>query len=201
MTADYDVGLAAPSVVSDRPHPAIAWSAVWAGAFVAVAVSLLLSLAAAGIGFDTGLPGLATRASLKAFTPEIGAGAILIQVLASALGGYVAGRTRTVWTGLHDDESHFRDTAHGLVVWAVATVAMTLLAALVLAPYAEALASAASAGAAATPTRAEAERAANIAAQASLFTAIGMVLSAFVAAIAARVGGLRHEEMHVKVRR
>jgi hypothetical protein len=201
MTADYNVGLAPPSLVADRPLPAIAWSAVWAGAFVAVAASLLMTLAAAGIGFDTGLPGLATKASLQAFTPKIGAGAILIQVLASALGGYVAGRTRTVWTGLHDDESHFRDTAHGLVVWAVATVAMVLLAALVLAPYAEALASSAlPPGGVAPPTPAEADRAAHIAGQASLFTAIGMLLSAFVAAIAARVGGLRHEEMHVKVR-
>ena len=198
MTANYDVGLAAPAVALERPHPALTWSAVWAGAFVAVSISLLLGLAAAGIGFDTGAPGLATRASLKAFTPEIGAGGVLIQVLASALGGYVAGRTRTVWTTLHDDESHFRDTAHGLVVWAVATVGMVLLTTLVLAPYAETLAAAA--GPVAPLTPAEADRAAKIAGQASLFTAVGMLLSAFVAAVAARIGGLRHEEMHVKVR-
>ena len=201
MTADYNVGLAAPALTLDRPQPALSWSAIWAGAFVAVSASVLLGLAAAGIGYDTGLAGLATRSSLKAFTPEVGAGGILIQVLASALGGYVAGRTRTVWTTLHDDESHFRDTAHGLIVWAVATVAMVLLVGLVLAPYAEALTAAASdAGAAPPPTPAELDRAAHIAAQASLFTAVGMLLSAFVSAVGARIGGLRHEEMHLKRR-
>ena len=198
MTADYNVGVALPSTALERPQAAISWSAVLAGASVAVAASLLLTLAAAGIGFDVGLPGLATRNSLKAFAPEVGAGAILIQVLAGALGGYVAGRTRAIWTTLHDDESHFRDTAHGLVAWAVATLAGMLLAALVLGPYADALSAAAAQAPA--PTPAEAQRAASIAAQASLFAAIGMLLSAFVAAIAARVGGLRHEEMHAKPR-
>ncbi len=199
MTADYNVGVALPSAVTERPQAAITWSAVWAGAFVAVASSLLLSLAAAGVGFQVGLPGIATRASLKAFEPEVGAGAILIQVLSAAFGGYVAGRTRTVWTGLHDDESHFRDTANGLVAWAVATVAGVLLTTLVLGPYAESLAAAATAQLP-PPTPADAQRAANIASQASLFIAVGMLLSAFVSAVAARIGGLRHEEMHVRPR-
>jgi hypothetical protein len=176
--------------------PAISWSAVWAGAVVAVAASLLLSLAAAGLGYDVGLPGLATRSSLKAFAPEVGAAAIAVQVLSGALGGYVAGRMRTIWTGLHDDESHFRDTAHGLIAWAVATVGGLLLAATVLGPYADSLV--ASAAAATPPTPAAVQRAAGIAAQASLFVAIGMLLSAFVAAVAARIGGLRHEEMHAR---
>src|SRR3569623_2702007 len=116
---DYNVGVALPSAVAARPLPALSWSAIWASAFVAVAASILLGLAAAGIGYDVGLPGLATRSSLKAFEPTVGAGAILIQVLSAALGGYVAGRARTVWSTLPDDESHFRDTAHGLIVWAV----------------------------------------------------------------------------------
>ena len=61
---DFNVGLVTPPALAERPHPALTWSAVWAGAFVAVAASLLMSLAAAGVGFDTGLPGLATKASL-----------------------------------------------------------------------------------------------------------------------------------------
>ncbi len=78
-------------------------------------------------------------------------------------------------------------------------MAGVLLAVTVLAPYADALAVAA-APLAAPPTAEEAQRATNIAAQASLFLAIGMLLSAFVAAVAARIGGLRHEEMHLKLR-
>jgi hypothetical protein len=190
--------MSADHIVYSPPPSAISWSAVLAGAAVAVASSLLLSLAAAGVGFDTGLPGIVTSGSLKVFAPELGAGAVLIQVLSAALGGYVAGRTRTIWTGLHDDESHFRDTAHGLIVWAVATLAGVLLATLVLAPYAQGLAAASAA--APPPTPAEAQRAASIASQASLFIAVGMLLGAFVSAVAARIGGLRHEEMHARPR-
>ena len=196
---DYNLGLSVPTGVSHQTHPALSWSAIWAGAVVTVAASLLLSLAAAGLGYDVGSPGLATRSSLRAFAPEVGAGAILIQVLSAALGGYVAGRTRTIWTGLHDDESHFRDTAHGLIAWALATVAGVLLAALVLAPYADAMSAAAAANQP-PPSPEDAQRAAQIASQASLFIAIGMLLSAFVSAVAARIGGLRHEHMYARPR-
>ena len=36
--------------------------------------------------------------------------------------GYLAGRLRTKWTQIHGDETYFRDTAHGFVSWAVATL-------------------------------------------------------------------------------
>jgi hypothetical protein len=48
--------------------------------------------------------------------------AVLVQLIASAVGGYVAGRLRTKWVQVHDDEVYFRDTAHGVVVWALATL-------------------------------------------------------------------------------
>ena len=47
---------------------------------------------------------------------------LLVAVIASAVGGYVAGRLRTRWSGVHGDEVYFRDTAHGLLAWAFATV-------------------------------------------------------------------------------
>ncbi len=176
------------------PQPPVSWGAIWAGAVVSVAASVVLTVAAAGVGYGVGPAGLATRGSLSSFTPIAGAAAILVQVLAAALGGYVAGRLRTVWAGVHSDEAHFRDTAHGLIAWAVATLAGLVLGALVLAPYAEALAAAPAATTA--PTAAEVERAAHIASQSALFLAVGMLLSAFTAAVAARIGGLRHEDMH-----
>lgn len=199
MSADTAASAPRALAIHERPRPTISWSAVWAGAAVAVASSLVLSLAAAGLGYDTGFSGLATKSSLKVFAPEVGAGAVLIQVLSGAFGGYVAGRTRGIWTGLHDDERHFLDTAHGLIAWAVATLGGVLLAAVVLAPYAEGVAAmTATPSSALTP--AQAQHAATIAAQVSLFLAIGMLLSAFVSAVAARIGGLRQEEMHLKAR-
>ena len=195
MPADTVFAASVPPVYA--PQAPISWAAIWAGASVAVAFALVLTLAAAGLGYAVGLPGLATRSSLASFNPTVGSGAIVIQVLSGALGGYLAGRLRTTWIGVHGDESHFRDTAHGLFAWAVATLFGVVLAALVLAPYADELASA-SAAAAAELTPAQANRAARIAAQSSLFIAIGMLLSAFVSAAAARVGGLQHEAMHAK---
>jgi hypothetical protein len=176
-------------------EPEISWSAIIAGATVALATSLLLTLLAAGFGMQFAFGGLASHSSLAAFSPTFGAGAIVVQVLSGGLGGYVAGRLRHQWLSAHTDEAHFRDTAHGLLAWALSTVIGVVLAATVLIPYAEQLAVPA---APVTLTADEALRASNIAMQAALFTAVGMLLSAFVAAVAARIGGLRGEEMHAK---
>lgn len=174
----------------DRPRePEISWSAVTAGAVVGLTTSIVLTLLAAGFGWTFAFGGLASRSSLAAFTPLLGAGAVSVQVLSAAFGGYVTGRLRHPWRTAHADEAHFRDTAHGLLAWALGTAVAVVLAAGVLIPYAEQLVPAV----AAAPV--DAVRAANIASQASLFTAIGMMLGAFVAAVAARVGGLRNEEM------
>jgi len=56
---------------------------------------------------------------------QIGAGLYLccIAVMASAVGGYLAARLRTKWTGIHNNEVFFRDTAHGLLAWALANAA------------------------------------------------------------------------------
>jgi hypothetical protein len=57
-------------------------------------------------------------------TFHVGAGIFLIVVamLSSTVGGYLAGRLRVRWAGVHQDEVYFRDTAHGLLSWAFATV-------------------------------------------------------------------------------
>jgi hypothetical protein len=52
---------------------------------------------------------------------------IVTQWLSAAVGGYIAGRLRTRWIGTHTHEVFFRDTAHGLITWAVATLFMASL--------------------------------------------------------------------------
>jgi hypothetical protein len=47
---------------------------------------------------------------------------IIAQWFSSGLGGYLTGRLRTKWVGVHTHEVFFRDTAHGFLAWAVATV-------------------------------------------------------------------------------
>jgi hypothetical protein len=47
---------------------------------------------------------------------------ILMQIISSSMGGYLAGRLRTKWANIHTDEVYFRDTAHGFLTCAVALV-------------------------------------------------------------------------------
>ena len=201
MTMDPGPSLPVTSGGSLSPipiHPPVSWGAIFAGATVGVATSMLLTAVAAGLGFTLGFPGLASRESLADFSPEVGAYAILVQVLSAMFGGYIAGRLRHVWLEVHGDEAHFRDTAHGLVAWALMTVAGVVLAALVLAPYADVMEGPVAHAAANAAAPVDAQRAANIAAQSSFFIAIGMLLSAFVAAVAARIGGHQAEGMHAR---
>lgn len=51
----------------------------------------------------------------------------LTQLLAAGMGGYLAGRLRTKWIELHTDEVFFRDTAHGFLAWAIASLATATL--------------------------------------------------------------------------
>jgi len=102
--------------------PAISWAAVVAGAIAAAALTLVLLAFGAGMGFSAVSPW--GNSGVSASTFEIGTGLYLIVVamLASTVGGYVAGRLRTKWVGVHTHEVFFRDTAHGFLAWALAMV-------------------------------------------------------------------------------
>lgn len=102
--------------------PGVAWGAVIGGAFVAAALSLIML--ALGAGF--GLSAVSPWSNVGASAATVGAVAIIwlifTEAVASSMGGYLAGRLRTKWHAIHNDEVHFRDTANGLLVWAVAVV-------------------------------------------------------------------------------
>jgi hypothetical protein len=99
----------------------VSWSAVIAGAFVAASLSLILLALGAGAGLSSVSPWNAGSAAARlSFVAIIWL--ITTQIVASALGGYLAGRLRTKWVDIHTDEVYFRDTAHGFLVWAVGIV-------------------------------------------------------------------------------
>jgi hypothetical protein len=102
--------------------PTLSWSAVLAGAVTSAALTLLLAALGVGLGLSAVSPWAGEGVSAATF--KVGAGVYLVAVamLASTVGGYLAGRLRTRWLGLNENEIYFRDTAHGLAVWAVATV-------------------------------------------------------------------------------
>jgi hypothetical protein len=60
--------------------------------------------------------------SLGTATVWTGVWLIVVQWLSALLGGYMAGRLRAKWVNLHTDEVLFRDTAHGFLAWALATL-------------------------------------------------------------------------------
>ena len=100
----------------------ISWGAVIAGGLAAAAVTLVLLAFGTGLGFAVVSPWADEGVSATTF--KIGAGVYLIVVamLASAVGGLIAGRFRSRWVRAHKDEVFFRDTAHGFLAWALATV-------------------------------------------------------------------------------
>ena len=113
-------------VYADGPVEAsssgVAWAAIIGGAFAAAALSLILLALGSGFGLATVSPWSNSGASLTTFTIVTGVWIIIVQWLASALGGYLTGRLRTKWAGLHTHEVFFRDTANGFLSWAVASV-------------------------------------------------------------------------------
>ncbi|MBP6019132.1 MAG: hypothetical protein KA735_06550 [Burkholderiaceae bacterium] len=100
----------------------ISWAAVFAGAAAAAALSLILLILGSGLGFAA----ISPWSSEGATAATLGISAIVwlavTQIIASGLGGYLAGRLRVRWSRLHADEVYFRDTAHGMLSWAVATL-------------------------------------------------------------------------------
>jgi hypothetical protein len=67
-------------------------------------------------------PWASNNPSLTTFAVSTGVWLVLVQWLSAGAGGYLTGRLRTKWTGVHTDEVYFRDTAHGFLSWALSTI-------------------------------------------------------------------------------
>jgi hypothetical protein len=103
----------------DGNSSGVSWGAVLAGAAAAAALSLVLFILGVGLGLSAVSPWSYNTATIgKSTIIWLG----LTQIAASGIGGYLAGRLRVKWASVHTDEVYFRDTAHGLLAWAVATL-------------------------------------------------------------------------------
>lgn len=108
---------------------AASWPSIIAGAFVAAAATVILLALGSGIGFASVSPWPYRGASVTTFAITTAIWLLVTQWISAALGGYIAGRLRTRWMGTHTHEVFFRDTAHGLITWAVATILVATVAA------------------------------------------------------------------------
>ncbi len=101
---------------------AMSWGPIFGGAFAATGVTLILLLLGSGVGLTMISPWPGQSASAESIGVTAAIWLVVVQWLSAALGGYLTGRLRTKWAAIHSDEVFFRDTAHGLISWAVATV-------------------------------------------------------------------------------
>jgi len=222
LTANERLGPMASSSAAtvETSASAVSWSAILAGAVVAAAVSLTLLALAAGLGLAAVSPWPGSGASLKEFSVTTAIALIVVQWVAACFGGYITGRLRTKWTGTHTHEVFFRDTAHGFITWALATIIVaTVLTSAVASLVGAGVKGAAAMGdiASSDQTSLTQQRAADAAAQvqgqgddvkareaadaarkasatASIFTALSMMIGAFIASVSAALGGHLRDE-------
>jgi hypothetical protein len=174
------------------------WGAIIGGALGAIAVSIILFTAGSGFGLSTVEPWTFANRAPESFAIGAAIWLIVMQWLSAGFGGYLAGRLRAKWIGPRTDEVLFRDTAHGLLAWALATLIVAALftlgalgtsAAVVATEGAPAAADAAQAAAAVTDAARQA------AANFSIVTAISLLVGAFIGAAAGGLGGYDRDAM------
>ena len=121
----------------------VSWGAILAGGFTAAAVSLIVVAFGVGAGLSVVSPWEGEGISATTASWSAGLFLVVVAMIAATFGGYITGRLRHGWEDVNVHERFFRDTAHGFVAWAFATV----LTATVLAGAGTHLLAAASAGA------------------------------------------------------
>jgi len=109
-------------VTGNGSQSAVSWAAIFAGAVAAAALSLILVVLGSGLGLAMVSPWSGEGATATSVAISSIVFLIVIQWVSSGVGGYMAGRLRTKWSGLRGDEVFFRDTAHGFMAWALATL-------------------------------------------------------------------------------
>jgi hypothetical protein len=122
------MALLAADTTADVTHAsAVSWGAIAAGAAAAASLSLILLILGVGLGLSTVSPWAREGMSATTFGVSTILWLTFTQLMAAAMGGYLAGRLRTKWIQVHNDEVYFRDTAHGFLAWAMATLATAAL--------------------------------------------------------------------------
>jgi hypothetical protein len=168
---------------------AVEWAAIAGGALAAIGVSIILFTLVSGVGLAAIRPWSFSNPSPTTFGAAAAIGMVITQWLASALGGYLTGRLRTKWVGIRTDEVFFRDTAHGFLAWALATVIMAIIFSV-----GSATVGVTSGATAVTVTAEAAEQARKAAAGFSLLTSLSFLIGAFIASVGGALGGFHRDE-------
>jgi hypothetical protein len=111
----------------DSIRSAVSWAAIIAGAVAATAATVILLVLGTGVGLSVVSPWYGAGASAATVGVSAVVWLVVVQWISSGLEGFLAGRLRTKWVGVHTHEVFFRDTAHGFLAWSLATVAGALV--------------------------------------------------------------------------
>jgi hypothetical protein len=187
--ANQAVRVPEPSVESSASG--VHWGAITAGALGAVGITFILISLGPALGHVTVSPWSPSDSAPAAFGIAAGIWLIVTQWLASGLGGYLAGRLREKWVGIRTDEVLFRDTAHGFLAWALATLIVVTL--LTIGSLTVAAAAPATTGGPVSPEAAEAARKA--AAAFAFYSSLSLLIGAFIASVAGGLGGFHRDEV------
>jgi hypothetical protein len=107
----------------------VSWGAILAGGFTAAAVTLIVVAFGVGAGLSVVSPWSGEGISATTASWAAGLFLVVVAMIASTFGGYITGRLRPGWDDVNVHERFFRDTAHGFVAWAFATIlTVTVLA-------------------------------------------------------------------------
>src|SRR5450631_3840163 len=116
------------SAIDEYPEPMQAQASIMSwGSAAAATLALILLMLGTGLELSSGLPWAYSGVSATTFGVSTFLWLAFTQLVASGMGGYLAGRLRTKWVAVHTDEVYFRDTAHGFLAWAVASLATAAL--------------------------------------------------------------------------
>ena len=179
--ANQAVRVPEPSVESSASG--VHWGAITAGALGAVGITFVLTSLGPALGHVIASPWSPSGSAPTAFGLAAGIWLIVTQWLASGLGGYLAGRLREKWVGIRTDEVLFRDTAHGFLAWALATLIVVTLLTL----GSLTVSAAAPTGGSVSPEAAEAARKAAVAF--AFYSSLSLLIGTFIASVAGGLAG------------
>ena len=180
-----------PEAAVESSASAVHWGAITAGALGAVGITFILISLGGALGHATVSPWSPSSPAPTAFGRVAAIWLIVTQWLASGLGGYLAGRMREKWVGIRTDEVVFRDTAHGFLAWALAVLIVVAL--LTLGSIGVGATAASTSTGAVSPEAAEAARKA--AGGFAFYSALSLLIGAFIASVAGALGGFHRDEM------
>ncbi len=152
---------------------------------------MVLFTGGSGFGLSTVEPWSFVNRAPDAFAIGAAIWLIVMQWLSAGFGGYLVGRLRAKWVGVRTDEVLFRDTAHGFLAWALATVIVAAL--FTLGTLGASAAVATTEGAPAETAAALSQEAREAAANFSIVTAISLLVGGFIGAVAGGLGGYHRD--------